>query len=157
MSRSSFVWQRAYEGNYCVGHDGSGNNLRIPKSNVANAAGSLSTTLEDYTLYLNRILYQRADRYKEMIKSQVPITSRQQFGPNAILDVHDNDSIGLSYGLGVGVYQTPYGKAFFKEGHLEGWQHYFVGFPERGFGLLMMANSDQAESIFEELIEIIEA
>ena len=90
-----------------------------------------------------------------MTAPQIRITSRQQFGPNALVDVHDNDSIKLAYGLGVGVYNTPYGNAFFKEGHLEGWQHYVVGFPTKGLGLILMANSDNAESIYKDLIEVI--
>ncbi|MEJ1237746.1 serine hydrolase domain-containing protein [Chryseolinea sp. T2] len=154
MSRSSYVWQEGYEGNYCVGHDGDGNNLRIPKSNTANAAGSLSTTLEDYAKYVNAVLSQN-ERYKEMTSPQIRIRSRQQFGPNALVDVADNDSIQLSYGLGFGLYQTPYGKVFFKEGHLEGWQHYVVGIPDKKYALILMANSDNAEGIYKELIELI--
>ncbi|MGC3948679.1 MAG: serine hydrolase domain-containing protein [Chryseolinea sp.] len=154
MSRTSYVWQKAYEGKYCVGHDGDGNNLRIPKSNTANGAGSLSTTLEDYSKYIHAVLSEN-EQYREMITPQIAITSKQQFGPNSLVTVADNDSIKLSYGLGFGLYQTPYGKAFFKEGHLEGWQHYVVGFPERKYALILMANSDNAESIYKELIDLI--
>ena len=153
MTRSSYVWQRNYEGNYAVGHDKYGNNLRIPKTNSPNAAGSLSTSLEDYTKFFIAVLKQEEQRYKDMLTSQVRIKSKQQFGPNASIETEENEPINLSYGLGVGLYQTPYGKAFFKEGHLEGWQHYAVGFADAGTGLIMMANSDQAESIFKELIE----
>jgi serine-type D-Ala-D-Ala carboxypeptidase/endopeptidase len=153
MNSSSYVWQRSYEGNYCVGHDANGNNLRIPKSNVANAAGSISTTIEDYTRFLQDILKQKDARYKELLTPQTSIKSKQQFGPNAWIDTNENDSIRLSYGLGFGLFFTPYGKAFFKEGHLEGWQHYTVGFPEKGIGIVIMSNSDNAESIFKELLE----
>jgi D-alanyl-D-alanine-carboxypeptidase/D-alanyl-D-alanine-endopeptidase len=153
MSRSSYVWQRTYEDNYCVGHDTPGNDLGIPKRNLPNAAGSLSTTLEDYTLFFQSVLRQKENRYKQLITPQIIIKSKQQFGPNALIDVNDNDSIQLSYGLGFGLYETPYGRAFFKEGHLEGWQHYAVGFLTRGTALIMMSNSDNAESIFKELIE----
>jgi serine-type D-Ala-D-Ala carboxypeptidase/endopeptidase len=153
MNSSSYVWQRSYEGNYCVGHDAKGNNLRIPKSNVANAAGSISTTLEDYTKFFQAVLKQNKSRYKELLTQQIRIRSKQQFGPNAWVDTDENDSIQLSYGLGFGLFFTPYGKAFFKEGHLDGWQHYAVGFPEKGMGIVIMANSDNAESIFKELLE----
>ncbi len=153
LSRSSFVWQRAYEGNYAVGHDAYARNLRIPKQNVANAAGSLSTTLEDYTVFFKSVLQQKENRHQWMITPQIRIKSKQQFGPNALVDVDDNDTIRLSYGLGFGLYETRHGKAFFKEGHLEGWQHYAVGFPSQGIGLVVMSNSDNAESIFKELIE----
>jgi len=154
MNNSSFVWQRSYESNYGVGHDGRGNDLRIPKPNVSNAAGSLTTTLEDYTRFFQAVLKQDRSRYTELIAPQVMIKSKQQFGPNAWIDTDENDSIKLSYGLGFGLFFTPYGKAFFKEGHLEGWQHYVVGFPETGTGIVLLSNSDNAESIFKELLEV---
>ena len=151
--RSSFVWQRAYEGHYAVGHDVNGNFIGIPKRNVPNAAGSLSTTLEEYTGYFNTVLGQGEQHYRLMTTKQIPIPFKQQFGPEALVETHDYDSIQLGYGLGYGVYQTPYGRAFFKEGHGDGWQHYAVGFPNRKTALVLMSNSDNAESIFKELIE----
>ena len=154
MNNSSFVWQRSYEDHYCVGHDGQGNNLRIPKANVSNAAGSITTTLEDYTCFFQAVLKQDKRRYRELIAPQIRIKSKQQFGPNAWIDTDENDSIQLGYGLGFGLFFTPYGKAFFKEGHLEGWQHYSVGFPEKGTGIILLSNSDNAESIFKELLEV---
>jgi serine-type D-Ala-D-Ala carboxypeptidase/endopeptidase len=154
MERSSYVWQRSYEGNYAVGHDQHGNDLRIPKQNTPNAAGSMSTTLEDYTRYFAAVLRQDNQRYTKLLQPQVRIRSKQQFGPNALIDVSDNDSIRLSSGLGFGLYESPFGKAFFKEGHLDGWQHYAVGFPSSGTGLVILSNSDQAESIFKDLIEV---
>ena len=154
LDRSSYVWQRSYEGNYAVGHDQYGNNLRIPKRNVPNAAGSLSTTLEDYTRYFATVLRQEKGRYKRLLEPQIRIHSKQQFGPNALIETSDNDHIQLGYGLGFGLYESSFGKAFFKEGHLDGWQHYAVGFPSSGTGLVIMSNSDQAESIFKELIEV---
>jgi serine-type D-Ala-D-Ala carboxypeptidase/endopeptidase len=153
MKRSSFVWQRCYEGNYAVGHDHQGNYLGIPKRNVPNSAGSLSTTLEEYTQYFLKVLQQKQSRYKMLITPQIAIKSKQQFGPNALIDTNENEDIHLSYGLGFGLYETPFGRAFFKEGHLEGWQHYAVGFPDSGSALIIMSNSDNAESIFKELIE----
>jgi serine-type D-Ala-D-Ala carboxypeptidase/endopeptidase len=154
MNNSSFVWQRSYEGNYCVGHDGQGNDLRIPKANVSNAAGSITTTLEDYTRFFQEVLKQSKPRYRELITPRISVKSKQQFGPNAWIDTNENDSIQLSYGLGFGLFSTPYGKAFFKEGHLEGWQHYVVGFPDKGTGIVLLSNSDNAESIFKELLEV---
>lgn len=154
MGSSSYVWEKSFEGNYCVGHDKHGNSLGIPKRNASNAAGSLSTTLEDYTRFFIAILKQEKSRYKELITPQIRIKSKQQFGKNAWIDTNDNDSINLSYGLGFGIFNTPYGKAFFKEGHWEGWQHYVVGFPDKGMGIVIMSNSDNAESIFKELLRI---
>jgi CubicO group peptidase (beta-lactamase class C family) len=154
MTATSYRWQRGYEGNYCVGHTVDGRTLGIPKTNSANAAGSMSTTLEDYTRFVHAVLKQEKLYLQELTDLQVLIKSKQQFGPNAMVDTGDNDKIQLGYGLGFGVYSTPYGKAFFKEGHLDGWQHYTVGFPRSRTAVIVMCNSENAESIFKELVEI---
>jgi hypothetical protein len=60
--------------------------------------------------------------------------------------------IALSYGLGWGLYSSPYGKAFFKEGHDEGWRHLALCF-ENGTGILIMTNSSNGEGIFKPLID----
>jgi CubicO group peptidase (beta-lactamase class C family) len=65
----------------------------------------------------------------------------------------ENQSIRLSYGLGWGLYWTPYGRAFFKEGHDEGWRHYAVCFDKPGIGILIMTNSSNGEGIYKELLE----
>jgi hypothetical protein len=59
----------------------------------------------------------------------------------------------LSYGLGWGLFSTPVGKAIFKEGHDDGWQHYTVMFDGRGIGLVIMTNSSNGEGIFQELLD----
>jgi CubicO group peptidase (beta-lactamase class C family) len=67
---------------------------------------------------------------------------------------NENDSVQLSYGLGWGLLQSPFGFGAFKEGHGEGFQHYTIVFPEKGIGVVLLSNSDNAESIFKELLEI---
>jgi CubicO group peptidase (beta-lactamase class C family) len=69
-------------------------------------------------------------------------------------DSSQYDLIQLSYGLGWGLYKTPYGWGAFKEGHSDGFQHFSVIFPEKKAGVLIMTNSDNGESIFKELLEI---
>jgi CubicO group peptidase (beta-lactamase class C family) len=39
-------------------------------------------------------------------------------------------------------------------GHGEGFQHYTICFPEKGIGIVILSNSDNAEGIFKEIIEI---
>jgi hypothetical protein len=65
----------------------------------------------------------------------------------------ENDPIRLSYGLAWGLYWTSYGKAFFKEGHDDGWRNYAVCFEKSRTGIVIMSNSGDAEGIFEELLE----
>ena len=56
--------------------------------------------------------------------------------------------------MGWGILQSPHGIAAFKEGHGDGFQHYTIIFPEKGTGIIILSNSDNAESIFKELLEI---
>ncbi len=65
-----------------------------------------------------------------------------------------NDAIALSYGLGWGLLETPYGRGAFKEGHGDGFEHYSIVFPDRGLGVVIMTNSANGESIFKELLEL---
>src|SRR2546421_11717115 len=64
-----------------------------------------------------------------------------------------NKAIRLSYGLAWGLYWTPYGKAFFKEGHDDGWRNYTVCFEKPKTGILIMTNSANGEGIYKELLE----
>jgi hypothetical protein len=60
--------------------------------------------------------------------------------------------IALGYGLGWGLYSSPYGKALFKEGHDEGCRHLALCF-DNGTGILIMTNSSNGEGIFKPLID----
>jgi CubicO group peptidase (beta-lactamase class C family) len=88
-----------------------------------------------------------------MFSRQIRIKSIQQFGPLRFHDSTLNDAIELGYGLGWGLLQSPYGTGAFKEGHGDGFQHYSIIFPQQGKGIIIMSNSDNAESIFKELLE----
>jgi CubicO group peptidase (beta-lactamase class C family) len=84
----------------------------------------------------------------------VRIRSKTQFGPGAGEEADANDAIELSYGLGWGLLHTPYGWGAFKEGHGDGFQHYSIVFPASDMGVLLMSNSDNAESVFGHLLTV---
>ena len=116
----------------------------------------MSTTLADYVKFYTALMQHkglRAASFQEMIRPQVRIRSKRQFGPDAGVDGSDNDLIQLSYGLGVGLLHSPQGWAFFKEGHDEGWGHYCICFPEQGIAVLIMTNTDTGESVFKDLLQ----
>jgi CubicO group peptidase (beta-lactamase class C family) len=89
-----------------------------------------------------------------MLNPSLRIRTRMQFGPLSLEQSDENDDIQLSYGLGWGLLQSPHGLGAFKEGHDEGFQHYSIIFPDAKIGLVILSNSDNAESIFKELLEI---
>ena len=122
----------------------------------AGSAGTMCTSLDDYTKFYTAFIQHRGlsvKTFNEMISPQVRIRSVKQFGPLALKDSTLNDNINLSYGLGIGLIKTPAGRAFFKEGHDDGWGHYSICYSDRKIAVIIMTNSDNGESIFRELLK----
>ncbi len=156
MTRTSMVWEGRFESDYANGYDEYGRSLGPERRAKADAAGSMQTTLRDYANFLQALLQGRdlknATR-EQMLSPQVEILSKHEFPSLATETTTANKSIRLSYGLGWGLYWTPYGRAFFKEGHDEGWRHYAVCLDKPGTGILIMTNSSNGEGIYQELLE----
>lgn len=157
MTMTSYVWQQRFENKYCNGHTTTQEVLGKDKEDDAAGAGSMETTAEDYSKFLVAFMKHQLIKdatFNEITKQQVRIKSKNQFGPNRKIDTDEYDKINLGYGLGVGYLESPYGKGIFKEGHGDGFQHYFIFFPDKKIGVLILTNSDNGESIFKELLEI---
>jgi CubicO group peptidase (beta-lactamase class C family) len=157
MPMTSFTWQERFEDNFAVGHYKKRKTLERRKRDELYAAGSMDTTPEDYAAFIQAMLGQEglsAEAYAEMFEPQVRIHSLQQFGNKRFKTTDRYDPIKLSYGLGWGLYYTPYGQAVFKEGHIEGWEHYAIFYPKHKIGLVIMTNSSNGESIFKEVVEL---
>ncbi|MGZ8540587.1 MAG: serine hydrolase domain-containing protein [Chitinophagaceae bacterium] len=156
MKMSSYTWQPEFEKDYSFGHKSNGELYEKDKDNEARSASTLETTLDDYTLFTKAVLNNRLLKLsssKEMFTPQIKIHTIQQFGPLSLRDSTSNDGIRLGYGLGWGLLESPFGTGAFKEGHGDGFQHYSIIFPKQGTGIIIMSNSDNAESIFKELLE----
>ena len=157
MKNSSYTWQPEFEANYCLGHDKTGKPYQKDKDNAARAASTLETTPEDYTLFTTALLQKKILKPASMdtlFSQQLRLRSKVQMGPDTWKDsTNENDNIFLGYALGWGRLQTPHGFGVFKEGHGDGFQHYSILFPEKKLGIVILANSDNAESIFKELLD----
>lgn len=157
MENSAYEWKSKFNNDYALGHNEKGESLKKDKDNEPRGGGTLETTAEDYTKFLTAILHHKIiseASYNEMFRPQIRIRSKMQFGPKADSITHTYDDINLSYGLGWGYFETPYGKAVFKEGHGSGFVHHSVLFPETGKGIMIMTNSENGNGIFKELLEI---
>lgn len=155
MFNTSYKWQPRFEKNLVLGHDADGNELGFPRRTEASAAGSMITTLSDYSKFYTALLRSKGlkrKQWKEMTSPQIRIHSIKQFGPLSWKDSTLNDNIKLAYGLGFGVIQTPYGRGYFKEGNDRGWGHYSIAFPDQKTAIVIMTNSDNGESIFRDLL-----
>ena len=156
MTRSSMVWESRFESDFANGYDEYGRSLGAERRSKPDAAGSMQTTLHDYATFLSAIMEGKAPDGKgraEMLTPQIAIHSAQQFPSLASETSTANDAIRLSYGLGWGLYTGPYGHAFFKEGHDEGWRHVVLCFEPKGTGILIVTNSSNGEGIFKPLVD----
>ena len=157
MNNTSYIWQERFENKYCNGHSPKQYVRKKDKREIADAASSLETNLIDYSIFVQHIikLYnENSNVTQHLFKPNFSIRTKAQFGPWSLQKSDENDHIQLNYGLGWGLLQTPFGFGAFKEGHGNRFQHYTIVFPETGTGVVMISNSDNAESIFKELLEI---
>ena len=156
MSRTSYVWQMAYEGNVASPHDEFGRPRGEPiRRDKPGAAGSMVTTAADYARFLVGLLNAKGTRKATidvMLQPQVRITARNMFGPGASQETNENEAIRLAWGLGWGRFDTPHGRAFFHTGHSFGWQNYTVTFADKGIGIVLLSNSDNFESVAREIV-----
>lgn len=158
MTRTSMIWQPRFENDYANGYDEYGRSLGPERRTEADAAGSMQTTLSDFTKLVLAVANGRGLQkqiHETMLSPQIQISSKHQFPTmeNQITD--ENKAIRLSYGLGWGLYWTPYGKAFFKEGHDEGFRNYAVCFDRAKNGIVILTNSSNGEGIFKDILETV--
>jgi CubicO group peptidase (beta-lactamase class C family) len=156
MTRSSMIWESRFENDYANGYDEYGRSLGPERRPKADAAGSMQTTPGDFARFLVAVMRGKGLKRQTrelMLSPQVSIPWKHEFPTLEFETTEANKSIRLSYGLGWGLYWTPYGKAFFKEGHADGFRNYAVCFDGPKTGLLIMTNSSNGEGIYKELLE----
>jgi CubicO group peptidase (beta-lactamase class C family) len=155
MTRTSMVWEKRFESDYANGYDEHGKSLGPQRRQVGDAAGGMQTTLRDYARFVQAVLDgtipDQASR-EMMLSPQIQINTKHEFPSLDTETTTENEPIHLSYGLGWGLYWSPHGNAFFKEGHDEGWRHYVVCFDKPKTGMLIMTNSSNGEDIYDGLL-----
>ena len=157
MTRTSFIWQPRFENDYANGHGIEEDTIKKDRYKEAYGAGSMETTIGDYSRFVSALLNKKGlnEKYwNEMFSPQIAINATtQMFSLNVADTTSANKVIELSYGLGIGLFKTPYGRAFFKEGNGLGWMHYMIIVPQQKTALIMMSNSTNATGIFTELTQ----
>ncbi|MEK6677226.1 MAG: serine hydrolase domain-containing protein [Planctomycetota bacterium] len=156
MTRTNMVWDPSFEDNFALGYDEQGKVIGHKKRQAPRAAGSADSDITGIARFLRGVL--RGEGlpprfHQEMLSPTIRIRSRYQFPTPSEEWTDRDDAIRLSYGLGWGLFWSPYGKAFFKEGHDDGWENYMVAFEDSKTALIVMASSSNGESIFVELLE----
>ncbi len=157
MTRTSMTWQPAFLSDYAIGYDANGKPLGHNERKNVRAAGSMDTTIADYARFIRSVIRGEglsAASRAEMLKPQIRIISERQFPTLSTGTTDENRAIDLSYGLGWGLFTShTHGKAFFKEGHDDGWENHSVCFETSRTCAIFMSNSSNGDSIFKALLE----
>lgn len=156
MTRTSMTWDEKFKNDLALGYDEKEQPLGHKQRGGVRAAGSMDTTISDFARFMEALMQGKGitKRAKEiMLSPQIQIYSKTQFPTLSSATTEENRAIKLAYGIGWGLFQTPHGKAYFKEGHDDGWENHVVAFPDKKIALVLMANSSNGDSIFKELLE----
>jgi CubicO group peptidase (beta-lactamase class C family) len=125
MRHSSFVWNPAFHPIAAIGFDRSGNPEGVHAYPHALAPATLYTTLDDYGLFLQRLLDGDA-------------IGRRMMQEQTVVD----KGYGLAWGLGIGIEEREPPLAYFHSGNNHGYRAFFLIEPEKRQGLLFLTNSD---------------
>jgi len=156
MRHTSMTWRADFAGNLAIGYDENGKPLGHRQRGSVRAAGSMDTTPRDYAQLLAGMV--RADGLgakarAEWLKPVQRIRSVTQFPTLDTATTHDNDGIRLSTALGVTVYQSPRGTAWFKTGHDDGTNNLAFCLQNARDCVLIMSNSSNAEGLYLYLLD----
>lgn len=156
MRRTSMTWRDEFAANLAENYQADGRPYGHRQWDEAGAAGSMDTTVNDWARFLAVTVRGEGlskPAKAEMIRRQVEIDSERQFPTLQYVRTERWKPIALGYGLGWGVFETPFGHAYFKEGHDEGTANYALCVQDRQACILLLSNDVRAENIFVELVQ----
>ena len=157
MERTGYIWHDSFgDENVAVGHYNDNRIDKKRKRTTGVAGGSLVTTIADYSKFIEHVMNKKSlsqKYFEEMITPQINIYSETQFPPITNVTTTENRKINLAYGLGWGLIDCSFGKGFFKEGNGDSWRNYNINFIDKGISIIIMVNSENGESIYQEIIE----
>jgi CubicO group peptidase (beta-lactamase class C family) len=149
MSHTNMIWEPAFENNFSNAYFKDGKKYGSERRETSKAAGSMTTTADDYAKFVVNLMTRKGlskKLYDQMFSPQISVQSKRGFGPLKDSLTTGNDGIGLSWGLGVGLFESPYGPALFHTGHGDANQNYFVAFPAKGIAVVLLSNSENFEA-----------
>ncbi|MDQ2665053.1 MAG: beta-lactamase family protein [Gemmatimonadota bacterium] len=158
MTHTSLIYHSDLEANVADRFDARGKFISKTRRFPARGAGSMATSAEDLARFVSALFADRiisAKSRAEMLRPFQMLTSLHQF-PLATNEAEGTEgrAVGLGYGVGWGLLtRTPFGPAFFKEGHGDGAQNHMICFAQRQACMILLTNSDNGERTFRTLLE----
>lgn len=158
MPDTSMMWRPDFAGNLADGYGLDGAMEPHDQRSRVSAAGSMDTTIADQARMWAGIV--RGDGLSaasraELVRPQVPITSRHQFPTLRTWTDARNADIGLAAGLGLVTFQDASGPAWFKGGHNDWTGNMAVCLEAGQRCVVLMANDVRAERLFPEIARLV--
>jgi CubicO group peptidase (beta-lactamase class C family) len=156
MTRTSMSWNPSFATDLAFGYDTANQLVGHNKRSSVRAAGSADTDIADMARFVRGVL--RGDGLSEgsrrtMWSPQIRIRTPHEFPTPSFDTTSRDDAIKLSYALGWGTFESPHGRAFFKEGHDDqSWRNFMVAFDEPKSAIVILSTSANAEPMFPALL-----
>lgn len=141
MQNSSFIWQSETEAFMAHGHNEEGKVFDFRKQSHAGAAYSLLTTTTDYAKFVIALLKGTGlsqEQHKDMLRAHIST------GYGAVGT--------FSWGLGLGLQETPKGTAFWHWGDNGIFKCFMLGIPSQDIGIVYFTNSANGLNIGKNLL-----
>jgi CubicO group peptidase (beta-lactamase class C family) len=155
MANTSMKWRPDFAPNLADGWTEEGKALPHDERGRVRASGSMDTTIADFALFAAGFV--RGDGLTrgsgaEMVRPQLPITTKRQF-PTLLPELPPAERWKqLSAGLGLVTFQGPQGPGFYKGGHDDQTGNSWVCVERGRRCVVILANDVRAEAAFPELV-----
>lgn len=156
MRRTSMTWRDDFASNAATGYDAAGKAEPHHRRRSVRAAGSMDSTVDDFARFAAGLV--RGDGLSksaraEMLRPQIAIGSAHQFPTLRSKTNPANRKIGLASGLGVVVFRSPAGPAFYKGGHDDWTDNVFVCLQRSQTCVVLYSNSGAGAAAYPEILD----
>ena len=155
MRNTSMMWRADFRANLADGWDINGRPEPHDERSAPRAAGSMDTTIEDFAKFAAG--FARGEGLSpasraEIVRAQLPITTRTQFPTLQAELPPAARRPGLAAGLGVITFDGPQGPGFEKGGHNDITGNSWVCVERRRSCVVLLSNDVSAEAAFPDLV-----
>ena len=158
MTNTSMMWRADFAKNLADGWKADGSIEPHDERSRPRAAGSMDTSIADMAKFAAGFMHGEglnpASR-AEMLKAQLPITSRSQF-PVMVPEAPPAERWkGLAAGLGVITFEGLQGRGFFKGGHNDSTANIWACVEKGRRCVVLLSNDVRSENAFPKLVDAI--
>ena len=158
MTNTSMMWRADFARNLADGWMADGKVEPHDERGTVRASGSMDTSIADMARFAAGFMrgegLKRTSR-AEMLKAQLPITSRSQFPVLAAEAPPAERWKSLAAGLGVVTFTGPQGRGFFKGGHNDSTANMWACVEKGRRCVVLLSNDVRAETAFPKLVDAI--